>query len=547
MDTSAQGRLEKRYRVIWDQNSGQAGYYNPPLSPQQVAQAHFGFFAGRPVDAYVGAPGCNTGYTLAWPTEVENADFMVDRLEDGAVVGSVQLWRHAENLRRLWEQGHDPVALEVAEAQRLGIDHWIRLSMNDWHHWGADATEANLQTSRFYEEHPEYLIGEEGARGWSGKLAEVLPYFQDFAHQEVRALRMDIAVEACTRYDITGFLYDFMRCPGYFKCGEEDAGAVLMTQFMRDTRRALDRVGRDRGRGVGLAVRVPSTLAGSRGLGLDLAAWIEEGLVDLIVPSSFFAQDMEEDVGEWVDLARGSGIQIYPSIDEGYRAGHTSGFRRWYVKPPVMTPLSNEMIRGLAARHLERGSDGVYVFNFFGTAPTYDYDNREALDDIGDPYRLEHRDKIFAVTRSHDSFPNCLQTQRQIPVKVQAEPVLLTIDIPNDLVKARDRLRAVNLWLHLDNLTVEDEVAVELNGAELACANPMCPGGYDPTPDTWLRFDLLNHLPVRGSNSISVRMAAFNARLAKEIPVELADLELEVRYEYPDGEWRRSPGWYPRT
>ena len=151
------------------------------------------------------------------------------------------------------------------------------------------------------------------------------------------------------------------------------------------------------------------------------------------------------------------------------------------------------------------------------------------------------------MTRSHDSFPNCLQTQRQIPVKVQAEPVLLTIDIPNDLVKARDRLRAVNLWLHLDNLTVEDQVAVELNGVELACANPMCPGGYDPTPDTWLRFDLLDYLPVRGSNSISVRMAAFNARLAKEIPVELADLELEVRYEYPDGEWRRSPGWHPRT
>ena len=201
------GRLGRRDRVMWDQNCGLQGFYNPPLSPEQVAQAHFGFFAGRPVDAYVGALGCNAGYTLAWPTEVANAEFMVDRFNAGAHIGSAQLWRHAENLRLFWEAGHDPVALEVAEAERLGIDHWLRLSMNDWHHWGADGAETNLQTSTFYDSHPEYLIGVEGARGWQGKLAEVLPFLQDFAHAEVRALRRDLAVEACRRYDIAGFLY----------------------------------------------------------------------------------------------------------------------------------------------------------------------------------------------------------------------------------------------------------------------------------------------------------------------------------------------------
>mgnify|MGYP001809414797 CR=1 FL=1 len=86
MNTAATGRLGRRYRVIWDQNSGQAGYYNPPLSPEQVAQAHFGFFAGRPVDAYVGAPGCNAGYTLAWPTEVQVVG-VVDSVEDGGIDG----------------------------------------------------------------------------------------------------------------------------------------------------------------------------------------------------------------------------------------------------------------------------------------------------------------------------------------------------------------------------------------------------------------------------------------------------------------------------
>jgi hypothetical protein len=540
-------RVKKHYRVMWDQNSGMGGFYNPPISPERNAQAHFGFFAGRSIDAYVGAPGCNAGYTLAWPTEIENAEFMVDRLNSGAAIGSVQLWRHAENLRRLWADGHDPIGIEVAEANRLGIDHWIRLSMNDWHHWGSEGTEVNLQTSRFYDGHPEYLIGEEGTKGWSGELAKVLPWFQDFAHEEVRALRRDVAVEACTRYDLAGFLFDFMRCPGYFKYGQEEAGAAMMTDLIRDTRAALDRVGEQKGRTIGLAVRVPNTIDGTTRLGLDVASWVTEGLVDIVVPSCFFGQDMEEDVAEWVELAHGSGVRVHPAIEEAYMAGHTSGFRRWYFKAPVMTPLPNEMIRGLAARHLRRGVDGLYVFNFFGTAGTYDYDNREALDDIGDVRRLEHKSKIFALTRSGDSFPNCLPTERLIPAPVTKEPLTFTMEVPDDLHSARDRLHSVSLWLHLNDLTVEDEVVAEVNGVQVSCVNPMQPGGYDPNADSWLRFDLMDTLPVQDANTIAVYRTKVNARLMDELPVELVDVELEIRYDYPDGEWRRSPGWYPRT
>lgn len=422
--------------------------------------------------------------------------------------------------------------------------------MNDWHHWGEHGTQVNLQSSAFYDEHPEYLIGEDGAEGWTGRLADVFPWFQDFMHEEVRALRRDIAVEACTRYDITGFLFDFMRCPGYFKFGQEEAGQDVMTEFMRTTREALDRVGEAKGRAVGFAARVPNTIAGSHRLGLDVTTWIAGGLVDILVPSCFFGQDMEEDVSEWVDLAQGSTVQIYPAIEEGYVAGHTSGFRRWYFNPPVMTPLTNEMIRGLAARHLKRGVDGLYVFNFFGTAITYDYDNREAVDDIGDPLRLKHKNKLFVLTRSHEAnetFQNCLQQNHQIPVALTSDPITLEFDVPDNLALARGRLCSVDLWLHLDQLTIDDRVEVCLNGTTLTCHNPMLPGGYDPTADTWLRYDLMDHLPAEGVNSITVRVAKRNARLEDEIPVEIADAELEINYEYPDGDWRRSPGWYPRT
>ena len=538
-------RLGKKYRVMWDQNSGMEGFYNPPMSPQRVAQAHTAFFAGRPVDAYVGALGCNAGYGVAWPTQVENAAFWVDRLESGARIGKVRLWRHAENLRLLWEAGIDPLGLEVEETKRLGVDHWFRLSMNDWHHWSADITEVDLQSSDFFDEHPEYLIGEDGIGEWSGQLARVLPHFQDWVHDEVRALRRDIAVEACTRYDVTGFVYDFMRCPGYFKYGEEEAGLQIMTGFMRETRAAFEAIEKDKGRPLGLAVRVPNTIDGSRRLGLDVAAWVAEGLVDLVVPSCFFGQDLEEDASEWVTLAEGTPVQVYPAIEEGYLAGHTSGFRRWYLNPPIMTPVTNEMTRGLAARHWQRGVDGIYLFNYFGTAITYDYDNRDVVDDIASSGRLEHKDKTFALTQSDDSFPNCLKTARTIPAAVGEEPLEFSIRVTDDLEPARARLGSVDLWLHLDDLTVYDVLEVTLNGQTLDCANPMKADEYAPMDDEWLRYDLMGQLPVAGDNEITVRMLERNQRLAEEFEVVLADVELQIKYDFPDGEWRRTRDWGP--
>ena len=537
-EKKTRGRLGRRYRVMWDQNSGQEMYYNPPIDAERIAQGHFGFFEGRPVDAYVGAMGSNAGFTVGWPTKVKNAEFIVERMQRGGRVGDVKLWRHAENLRLAWEAGIDPEEVKIAEARRIGVDFWFRLAMNDWHHWGASNEETNLWSADFFVEHPEYLIGEEGAHGWPENLWKVLRYFQDFAHEEVRRLRHDLAVEACERYDLDGFLFDFMRCPGYFKKGEEEAGAVLMSDLVRETRSAFERIERDRGRPLGFAVRVPNTIAGSEGLGLDVRNWVKEGLVDLVVPSCFFGQDTEEDITEWVDLVGDTDVLLYPAIEEGYLAGHSGSFQRWYLKPPIMAPLTVEMIRAIAGRHLSKGADGLYVFNFFGTAPTYDYDNREALDDIAGELRLAHKDKTYVVMRSNESFPNCLETRRQIPATLTAEPLEIWIEVADDLTAVRSRLEAVRLRVHVENLTVYDELEVTLNDEVLTCANPMRPGAYTVYPQTpWFIYDLMDHLPARDYNRFTLRMAKRNERLAGEIAVTVEDVELEVRYEYPNGAW----------
>ena len=58
---------------------------------------------------------------------VQGMEFIVDRYDRGATLGDVRFWRHAENLKALWSQGIDPLAVQVREARRLGIDFWFRL------------------------------------------------------------------------------------------------------------------------------------------------------------------------------------------------------------------------------------------------------------------------------------------------------------------------------------------------------------------------------------------------------------------------------------
>ena len=274
--------------------------------------------------------------------------------------------------------------------------------------------------------------------------------------------------------------------------------------------------------------------------------------VDVVIPSCFFAQDTEEDIAEWVQLADDTPVLIQPSIDEAYLAGHTGSLRQWFFKPPIMTPLTVEMTRAIAARHLAKCADGIYLFNYFGTAQEYNYDNLEVLDDIGDPQRLKHKDKCYMVTRAgeqdNDSFPNCLKTEHQIPVLLSADPRTISIEVVDNLPENPKRARSVRLWLHLNNISIEDKIEVSFNGATVECDNPMEEDAYDPTDDKWLLYDLRNALPVRGQNQIKIRLLSNNERLSQDdIFVELSDVELWIDYEYPNGRWIPPRGYSPRT
>ena len=542
--TKPVGKLGRHYRLMWDINHGFESSFNPPMAPETMAGAHFGDFEGGAVDAYVGSIGPDAGYVTAFKSQKTRMEFLVERYERGAVLGDLRYWKHAENLKRAWAAGVDPLEVHVQEGKRIGVDPWFRISMNDWHHVDSSAGAVyRLGGSQFYEENLHLLIGAEGAAGWSANqpLHQAMTWLQDYAHDEVRALRRDIAIEVCERYDCTGFLFDFMRVPGYFRFGQERQNAHLITTLLRETRAGLDGVGRSRGRHIGLAARVPPTVAGAQRLGFDVEEWIAEELIDVLVTTPFFAQDLEHDAVEWVRLGAKSRVSIIACIEEGYLAGHNGGFNRWFYKPPVMTQLTHEMVRGLATRHHASGVDGLYVFNWFGTPGTYDFDLAPELDNIVSPDRLQYQDKTFALTRSHDGFQNCLDTERQIPAAITKDGIELTFYVGDDVAAAGDRVRSARLLLHINSISVADELEVTLNGTEVPLTNPMLPGARQGI-DAWQIFELQGAPPVVGANAVRVRARRRNERAADELPMTIEDAEIEVRYEFPTGDWLPAPG-----
>lgn len=555
-------KLARVHRAMWNDDGGQTSHYHPPVPPERWKQIHLGYLRGHPVDAYL-YPIVFSGYTTTFPTESRAYTFIVERLRQIDNLGGhkgLKQFNFQENTRLLWEAGHDPTQLLIDEAHEIGTEFWLQLRMNDWHHWGPSIEdpdrpglpqELNIYSSPWYEEHTEYLIGIDGVAAFQGDDPPVaMPFFQDFAHQEVRDSRLEITVEACERYDIDGYHYDFMRIPGYFRIGEERVNAHLMTELIRRTRAELDRIGAERGKHIGFAVRVPTTIEGSVGIGLDAPTWIEEGLVDIVVPSCFFCTDLSSDLSEWVEFARETPVRINAGMEEAYRAGHRSANEGSVLDYNAGGELSarllleEDRINAVAANHWATGVDGLYLFNW--QCKTWSGD-RLNLNELTDSVGLSRRNKLYGMTRRDGQYGYCDVQGAPLPFVLVAEAFQAAIRIVDDLSDVPDRIERCHLWVHLINVSVADTLEVSWNEQVLTCSNPIRHGSREAP--VWFRFDLAPDQFRRGANDVGIQIVSRNlpGPVQAEAPITISDVEVEIRYLFPDGAGDAPRGYRART
>ncbi len=493
-------------------------YCAPPMTPEEFVYESVGRFMGTQVDAVV----CHQfGFGDAvplWPTEVPGAKGI-----DMETVGYVSEWRQQEIMLRLWAEGIDPWQLALEATHEAGMEYWIANRFNDLHgsryQW----------KSEWRVSHPEYELGDKAASPMprSDRQSTGL----NFAIPEVRAHRLALVEEACTRYDTDGFEWDFTRHPGYHFPDMEE-GRPKLTEYMREARALLNRVGEARGRPVGFGVRVAGTPEKCHELGLELETWIKEGLVDFVSPSCYWDTVTYLPFESFLEMAKGTDCRILGCTSEQVGPGGHS-------RPPKAA------LRAGALNAWKQGVDGIYLFNFHHQTIAK-MDDREVLSQLGDPATLEFRDKLYAeapargAVSSWPSAPFYEGSDHQLPLTLEENSVeTIRFLVSDDLETAGRRgiLDAVTLELILVSVTSEDAFEFKLNGKALPQTVPLdVPQNYTvgPGPSAFqgnyaLRYDVrAGDWVKQGWNEVEAVLRKRNPRVRTELV--LHDLNLEINY-----------------
>ena len=273
------------------------------------------------------------------------------------------------NLEAFLEQKTDGLRMSSEFARQHGLETFWTLRMNDIHDawtpafvsdWKRQApgrVMSTLEKSRQFDDR---------RRLWS---------LVDFEHPDVQPRMVAIIEEVLQNYDVDGVELDFMRAPFYFRTAYEgqpakEAQVEILTQHVRSIRSLVMRESEKQRKPLLLSVRVPSTVELCRRIGIDIAAWLEESLVDVMaLGGGYITFDLP--AKQLIELGHRHDVPVYPCLSQ-------SGLM---YRPPrgESTKQPPEAWFGAASRLWADGADGIYSFNLF-PGPGTDADRKYARD-----------------------------------------------------------------------------------------------------------------------------------------------------------------------
>ncbi len=438
----------------------------------------------------------------------------------------------------LLDAGIQPLQVLADRCHERGMTFLGGLRMNDTHDFPKFA--------EFVESHPEFQL----PKRWDVLGIERPPEAAidrggkplDFTFEPVRAFLHAVVATLLDTIDVDGVEL-VMRDPGYFPVPDARDRAHLMTDLIRRIRQTLDDHGRSRGRRLLLGARVFPTLDECLGMGLDVPAWVAEGLIDYCAPMDTMFCDFSAEYAEFGALTRApdSSCMLYPGL-------HPWVSHRRRRRKEVMSP---SMSRALAHTFYGGGADGVSVFNHFVGhlfTPPYYPQALQVFHDLRDPQRVAAGERHYVFDPTWGGVP-WMGMDRTSSGVVKAQRVTLdrTAERPAGTYRFRlyermDQVRCATLALRGPDLTERDELAVALNGMPLADGplgradtraregpagppNPAVPA-RPVCPDTrW--FVLPADAPAHGENNLAITLDAADPQ--RSSPVIIDEVEIWVQ------------------
>ena len=498
--------------------------YDPPMRVEDVV-APIDDIVGTGVDTFVFGFGSghttyhNTAVGETWAEHLIKAGKTTFREPDPW--NTLAFWRSYQNMKSLRDRGLDIMELQIERAHEKGIDYWGSLRSN---HPQDPAHTGTADNSTFKIEHPELHM-------------QTRPQHPlNWVYPEVRAERLALVEEAFTQYDLDGLEMDFVFCPYLFEEGEVDKNAHIVTEFMEELRQLADKATAYRGRPFAIGARVFPTPEANQGLGLDIAGWIQEELVDFVVPVVYGPRQMDMDMPfEWlVDLSVGTNCEVYPALQDKIFSVNTSGVLQ-QNRAVYEHSATVEHFRAAAANYWAKGADAIYL-------PWFEWpvgaEEREILSEVHDPDLLrEKRKHYWTAIRDVDDDTEGYFSQLPITLEtgVDASRQEVRVHLADDSARARTSLR-----LKLTGSVAADVMGVTVNGTELdwfTCKTTRHGGGGNVF--AWAALPVTNNLLKRGRNDIGVAVLSRPKNLIANVILESVELTVDYPGQMANTEFDR--------
>lgn len=330
------------------------------------------------------------GYDPTGPDDQPMFQWILDL--DRNTPGARTVFRERRMVHCLWllaQRNIDQFAVWLDQCRKRQVEGWLSIRMNDSHytheprcHWH----------NRFWLEHPEWHLDAGRRPGPAGF---------DFSHQAVRDHYLALARELFERYDMDGLELDWMRWGFVLALGQERARSRVITDFMTEIRALSTICSQRTGRPVRLGARVPGDLQSCLSLGYDVVDWIQSGLIDQIVPSSFYAhQWLDYPLETWRAIIGDRPVDLSPCLYAEIADPNTG----------KALPDSPATYRGASGAALARGADQIYLFNTCYRADQFHApENPEIEDRFCTDGRIDHYIKHIRQPRN-DSLREILTT-----------------------------------------------------------------------------------------------------------------------------------------
>ncbi len=289
----------------------------------------------------------------------------------------------AHAMRRLVARDTDPLHSARAYCREHGLTFWLndRINKNHEHDYRDDYPGGR------------YLLKNAAQRVRTIDGALHPQATLSFASAEVRAMKVQLLVEQAG-CDPDGIFLDFLRMPSivgweqpvldafqartgmapqhaprdeWFKPWIEHIGQYV-TAFLRELRQALTPLEQARGRRYPIMAQVPGgwrfndAMPEAQALGLDVAQWARDELVQYVAPAEWTALMWEvQAFDRWAQLLAGTPCQLWGAMGSQFREGCAShGERAEHQTQPA--DLDPWRFMRAANEYFQQSAAGVYIW-----------------------------------------------------------------------------------------------------------------------------------------------------------------------------------------